>query len=82
MSDESMWIERAQSCEASLKAYKHANAAAVERVKAFKTAFGLRETSDGSIVINFDKFVLALGEAQANELRDVIEKTYGKDKAA
>ena len=74
---ESDWIDRAQSAEAKLATLKEAYQPAIEKVKAFKANFGIRERSDGSLVIDFDKFAAALGAEQALELRAVIDQRYG-----
>lgn len=76
MSDESIWIERAQSAEARIKTLKEAYEPALERVKTFKTNFGIRERDNGEISIDFDKFVKNLGQANALELRKVIDEQY------
>ena len=76
MSDESHWIERAQSCEARLSTLKDAYGPAIERVKQFKANFGVRERSNGEIDIDFEKFVERLGVGAALELRRVIDEKY------
>jgi len=76
MADESFWIERAQSAEARLATLKESQGAAIERVKQFKTAFGVRERSDGTLSIDFAKFANAIGIEGALELRKVIDETY------
>lgn len=78
MSDESIWIDRAQSAEAKLKTLKEAYEPALERVKAFKQNFGVKERGNGEIEIDFEKFVQRLGEASALELRAVIDEHYGR----
>lgn len=74
--DESYWIERAQSCEARFATLKEAYEPALERVKQFKTNFGVRERDNGEIVIDFEKFVERLGLEGALELRRVIDEKY------
>jgi len=73
---ESTWIERAQSAEAKLLTMKESLGAAVERVKIFKSNFGIKERDTGEIIIDYDKFVENLGEANALELRDIINERY------
>jgi len=75
--DESHWISRAQAAEAQLKTLKAAQEPVLERIRNFKANFGLRERSDGAIVINYEHFVQALGAAAALELRAEIDKHYG-----
>lgn len=76
MSDESIWIERAQSAEAKLKTLKDAYEPAIERVKNFKANFGIKERDNGEIVIDFEKFVDRLGLEQALTLRKLIDERY------
>lgn len=76
MSDESIWIDRAQSAEAKLKTIKDAYEAAIERVKNFKANFGIKERDSGEIVIDFEKFVDRLGLEQALTLRKLIDERY------
>lgn len=73
---EQMWMERAQSAEAKLNTQKEAYASAIDRVKEFKTNFGIREKQGGVIDIDFEKFSQALGVESALELRKVIDETY------
>lgn len=76
MAEESFWIERAQSAEAKLKTLEDALKPALERVKDFKTNFGIRERDNGEIVIDFEKFVERLGVVNSLELRKVIDEKY------
>jgi hypothetical protein len=73
---ESYWIERAQSAEAKLAALKDNYQPALERVKVFKANFGVREHSNGTIDIDFDKLVTRLGIESCLELRRVIDEKY------
>ena len=72
MSDDSHWISRAQSAEAQLKTLREAQGAAIERTKAFKSNFGIKERGNGEIVIDFVKFVERLGKENVQELKKVI----------
>ena len=74
--EESVWIEKAQSCEARLATLKQAYEPAIERVKQFKANFGIKERDNGELVINYDKFVERLGMEGALELRKVIDEKY------
>lgn len=76
MSDESVWIERAQSAEARIKTLEDQYRPMKERVQAFKANFGVKERSDGSIVVDFEKFVANLPLEQALELRAVIDEHH------
>ena len=69
-------MERAQSAETKLITMKESMGAAIERVKEFKKNFGVREKTDGSLEIDFDKFALNLGVESCIELRKVIDDTY------
>ena len=71
---EDFWIERAQSAEAQLKTLREAQGAAIERIKAFKSNFGIKERGNGEIVIDFVKFVERLGPEQSAILRNVIDE--------
>ena len=70
------WIDRAQSAETQLATLKQAMQPALERVKDFKKNFGVKEKSDGEIVIDFDKLVGRLGLESALELRSIIDEKY------
>jgi hypothetical protein len=76
MSDESVWIDRAQSAEAKLKSLQQAYEPALERVKAFKANFGVKERANGEIDIDFVKLVQNLGRENAMELRRIIDEYY------
>lgn len=70
------WQERAQNAESVNITLKEASSAALERIKEFKTNFGIREKQGGVIEIDFDKFVTNIGAESALELKKVIEETY------
>ena len=76
MADESMWIEKAQSCEAKLATMKQAYEPALERIKEFKANFGIKERSNGELVIDYEKFIDRLGLTGALELRQIIDEKY------
>ena len=76
MSDESVWIERAQSAEARNATLRNQYEPAIERVQNFKANFGVKERSNGEIVIDYDKFAENLGMDGALELRRVIDEKY------
>ena len=76
MSEDGHWISRAQSAEARLATLKAAYEPALERVKAFKANFGIKERPDGEIVIDFEKLVDRIGVEAALELRRVIDERY------
>ena len=76
MQDESMWIERAQSAEAQLETMRQSQGAAIERIKVFKTNFGIKELANGEIQVDFDKLVDRIGIESAIELRGVIDEKY------
>ncbi len=75
-SGEQFWINRAQSAEAKLATLKESLEPALERVKKFKANFGIREKSDGSIDIDFEKMVDRLGPVASMELKSVIEDKF------
>ena len=74
--DEQYWMERAQTAEAQLVTQKESLGQAIERVKIFKTNFGVREKSNGDIDIDFDKFIGNLGIESALELIKCINEQY------
>lgn len=76
MNDESFWVERAQSAEARLETLKQAYEPAISRIQAFKSTFGVREDSDGTLHINFDTFAAGIGIGGALELRRIIDEIY------
>lgn len=76
MSDDSYWVERAQSAEAKLQTLKSAYEPAIERIKMFKSNFGIKERGNGEIDIDFTKLVGSLGRENAMELRRVIDEHY------
>jgi len=75
---EQMWIERAQSAEAKIATLESAFKPALERIKQFKTNFGIKERDNGEISIDFDKFVENIGEESALELQSIITEKYSK----
>ena len=84
MSDtgEDFWVNRAQSAEAKLATLKANIDPVIDRVKQFKANFGVREKSDGTIEIDFEKMVDRLGPEACLELRSVIDDKYGISGAA
>ena len=69
-------LNRAETAEAKLGTLKANIDALKERVQQFKANFGIRERSDGSIVVDFDKFVKRLGPEASLELRSIIDDKY------
>lgn len=76
MQDESHWIDRAQSAEARLITLKEAYEPALERIKEFKKNFGVREASDGRLLVDYDRFADAIGPDGALELRAIIDQKF------
>jgi hypothetical protein len=74
--DEQYWSERAKSAEAQLGTLKQQIEPTLERYRAFKANFGVKEKSDGSISIDFDKFVERLGAGGCAELRKVMDEKF------
>ncbi len=74
--DEQFLLNRAETAEAKLGTLKANIDALKERVQQFKANFGIREKSDGSIDIDFDKMVDRLGLEASLELKSVIEGKY------
>lgn len=73
---EVMWMERAQSAEAKLATLEQAYQPALERVQHFKANFGVKESSDGTLTIDFDKLTENLGLGGCTELKAIIEEKY------
>lgn len=73
---ESEWMERAQTAEARLNTLKESIEPTLDRVREFKTNFGIKERTDGTIVVDFDKFVDRLGAEACLELRAIIDQKY------
>lgn len=73
---EDFYRQRAETAEAQLATLKYAQAAAIDRVRQFKANFGIRERSNGDLVIDYQKFVKALGLEAALELRKEIDLAY------
>ena len=75
MSEEN-WINRAQTAEATLATARQASEAAIARIREFKSNFGVRDRADGSIEIDYDKFVSHLGLDGWLQLRAVGDEKY------
>ncbi len=76
MADDSMWIERAQSCEAKLGTIQKGNDRLKEKIRYIMDTFGAREKTDGSFEIDYQKFVDMLKMERALEVRSIIDETY------
>lgn len=76
MSDESMWIERAQSAEAKLSSLNSSTDRMKEEVREVYSIFCARRKGDGSVDIDFPKFVERMGLENALMLRKVIDDVY------
>ena len=79
---DSFLLNRAESAEAKFGTLKANMDAVIDRVKQFKANFGIRERSDGSIIIDFEKMVDRLGPAACLELRTIIDDKYNISGAA
>jgi len=73
---EDYWNEQANSWKAKHDTLKDTIEPTLERVKAFKANFGIKERSNGEIVIDFDKFVTQLGLESSLVLRQVIDDIH------
>ena len=76
MSDESMWIERAQSAEASLTTCRGQIDRVKEKLRGMMELLGGRERADGTIDIDFGKLVANLSLEHALELRAAIDERH------
>ena len=75
--DDGYWIDRAQTAEATLNTLRESLQPALDRVKAFKANFGVRERANGEIDIDFDKLIENLGQPASLALRTIIDERYG-----
>jgi len=82
MSDDSQWIERAQSAEAKLRTLQDQVNRIKEDAQHILTVFGARKKSDGSFDIDFEKFVNNIGQGQAFEVKQIIEAQYGAQESS
>lgn len=76
MMDESYLLQRAQDAEARLNALKQTIEPVKERIQQFKENFGVKERSNGELIIDYKRFVSALGPEQALELRAEIDERW------
>lgn len=74
--DEGSMQDRIRSLEAQLATAKQQYEPILERYTNFKGNFGVKEKSDGTIVIDYDKFVERLGLEGALTLRAIIDEQY------
>ena len=74
--DESMWIERAQSAEASLTTCRAQSDLLKEKVRAVTEALCAKIKGDSTIDIDFDALVQKLPTEQALELRAAIDQHH------
>lgn len=82
MSQEDYWRERAESAEAKFNTLHDATGGALDRVKQFKANFGVKERSDGTIVVDYEKFAAALGPDGWLELRRIGDEIHHVSGAA
>lgn len=71
------WRDEAQSWKAKYQTLKDQTEPALERVKAFKANFGVKEKSDGSLMIDYEKLARGLGLDGWLELRRVGDEVLG-----
>ena len=80
--EDKRYVAELKNTETALAELRGQLQPALDRFQAFKANFGLRETSDGSIIIDFDKFAEALRMEQALELCRIVDEKYGITGAA
>lgn len=73
---EAEYRAKAESLQARLNTLEQNVGPLKERIQRFKENFGVRERSDGSIEIDFEKMVDRLGLEACLELRQVIDERY------
>ena len=76
MADESQWIDRAQSAEASLTTCRDTQDKIKEKYRAMMSFLGAHEKSDGSIHFDFDVLVKQLSTEHALNLRAIIDEHH------
>lgn len=76
MSEDSHWIERAQSAEARYNTLSEQMERVKEDAKVVLQLFAARKRQNGSYDINFDKLVDQLGLEKSMELRAVIDQRW------
>lgn len=74
--DESELLHRAQTAEAKYNTLEGEMKSFKTRIQNFKANFGVKEKSDGTILIDFDKFTENLGLEGCLELRKIIDEKY------
>ena len=74
--DEGSMQDQIRSLQTQLATAKQQYEPILERYTNFKGNFGVKEKSDGTIVIDYDKFVERLGMEGALALRAVIDERY------
>jgi hypothetical protein len=74
--DDNTALSQRDDALAKLATLRQAYEPALERVQEFKKNFGVRERSDGSIVVDYEKFAEAIGVDGALELRAIIDEKY------
>ncbi|MCH7487765.1 MAG: hypothetical protein IIC04_12355 [Proteobacteria bacterium] len=76
MTDESMWIDRANTAEAKLTTLQDQTSLLKEKVRSTREAVCAKEHSDGSFTIDFDALLKQLGAESCLELRASIDEEY------
>jgi hypothetical protein len=70
-------VDQFKDLRAQVRAAREQYDLVIERYQNFKANFGVKEKSDGSIVIDYDKFVERLGVDGCLELRKIIDEKHG-----
>lgn len=76
MSDDSQWIERAQSAEATVSTLKEQIEPLKAKVRDARAALCAREIAGGGFEIDFDALVDKLGLENSMELRKAIDDRW------
>lgn len=76
MSDDSHWIERAQSAEAKLATAQAGGDRLKEKLRSMMETLCARELSDGTIDIDFEALVRKLSTEHALVLRGMIDEHH------
>lgn len=79
---EQAWMERAQNAEALLQTSAENTARLKEKLRGFTEMFGIKQSMEHGISIDFDRLVDNLGIEKSLELRAIIDEKYSISGAA
>ncbi len=74
--DENSLMEQVNSLKVQLRTCQEASGPAIQRVRDFKANFGVKERADGSIDVDYQKFVERIGMGGWLILRQIGDETH------